>query len=360
MANDNPQSRPPEGSASSRSAPVTRDLRDSDREDRIWPWFALPSWGLSLVLHVGAFYGLTLVWQESTPKSATAGDDRIVMIYSQSGHGEPLAANAESPSESSEPNTTAAQTPVEPLEEVAKTLDQPPVPLELPDVPSQRIGPGPQLPMGLSGAELTLPEVSRPTASKPGKTDSAGGSVTGGEAVPFFGARAVGKKFAYVLDASGSMVDAIDVAKAELLASLQQLQPPQEFQIVFYTLHPDPIPIRGGGGLLLATEANRAIARQFIRMRQPDSGTEHLAALRLALSWKPDVLFFLTDAEEPRLRQADLDKVRGWNRSQCQIHAIEFGRGADLGGDNFLKKIARQNHGSYSYRDITKFERRRD
>jgi Ca-activated chloride channel family protein len=327
-------------------------------DDRIWPWFVLPSWSLSLVLHLGALYGLGLVWQESAPKSATAGDDRVVMIYSQNGHDNPSAKPVGDSSEPSEPATTnAAQPPADPLQDPPTALDDLPVPLELPEAGTRRIGPGPRLPTGLSGVDLTLPDVSRPSVSSSGGPTVPGGGI-GGDAVPFFGARAVGKKFAYVLDASGSMVDAIDVAKAELLASLQQLQPPQEFQIVFYTLHPDPIPVPGRGGLLLATEANRAIARQFIRMRQPDSGTEHLAALRLALSWKPDVLFFLTDAEDPRLRQADLDKVRSWNRSQCQIHAIEFGRGADLGGDNFLKKIARQNHGSYSYRDITKFQRR--
>ncbi len=95
---------------------------------------------------------------------------------------------------------------------------------------------------------------------------SGGGSGGGvgrgiGPGTAFFGAREHAGSFAYVIDCSGSMAtrNALDVAKRELLASLDQLPPDAQFAIVFYNLRAvvftDP---QGHRGLMAATKDHKA------------------------------------------------------------------------------------------------------
>jgi hypothetical protein len=184
------------------------------------------------------------------------------------------------------------------------------------------------------------------------------GEGRGGGGTSFFGHRALGRRFVYVLDASGSMYDynAIAVAKAELLASLSQLDENQQFQIIFYNdkCHPMRDSERREN-LFWGTETNRTRASQFIRNIEPDGGTRHLDALLAALSYSPDVIFFLTDAGEPILWAKDLDQIKRRNMGRATIFTIEFGKGANLRTDNFLKQLARENGGAHAYRDVQEF-----
>ena len=149
----------------------------------------------------------------------------------------------------------------------------------------------------------------------------------------------------------------MQVAKTELMASLQNLDASQEFQVIFYNTRPrsmsefDP-----SGRIYTATSIHRTLARQFIATVQPDGGTNHMPALRMALSLEPDAIFFLTDADEA-MSAADLDEVARLNRGRSKIYSIEFGKGNELKHQNFLKRISEQNGGSYRYRDVTQFTR---
>src|SRR5262249_50101458 len=102
---------------------------------------------------------------------------------------------------------------------------------------------------------------------KGGRGGGEGGTGHGG-GTSFFGHHADGSRFVDVLDASGSMFDynAISVAKAELLASLEQLDSNQQFAIIFYNekVHPLRTP-EGKEGLFWGTDTNRTFASQFIR-----------------------------------------------------------------------------------------------
>lgn len=183
----------------------------------------------------------------------------------------------------------------------------------------------------------------------------------GGGGTSFFGARANGKRFVYVLDASGSMYEhsAIRVAKAELLASLAQLDIDQQFQVLFYNDRQFPMVAAGGKAQLFqASDINRNLASQFVTGILPDGGTRHMPAILEALNYAPDVIFFLTDAGLPGLYDKELDQIKRRNGGHTQIHAIEFGKFEQLKTDNFLKKLARQNGGTYVYRDITEFEKK--
>jgi hypothetical protein len=54
------------------------------------------------------------------------------------------------------------------------------------------------------------------------------------------------------------------------------------------------------------------------------------------------------------LSAVDLNKIRSLYRGKAAIHVVEFGLGADLSEDNFLKSLARQNQGSYRYHDLSR------
>ncbi len=78
----------------------------------------------------------------------------------------------------------------------------------------------------------------------------------------------------------------------------------------------------------------------------------------MALNLQPDVVFFLTDADEPELTSAELQQVRRWNQGSA-INAIEFGFGPQTRKDNFLVRLARDNGGQHVYVDVSTLGERR-
>ena len=72
----------------------------------------------------------------------------------------------------------------------------------------------------------------------------------------------------------------------------------------------------------------------------------------------PDVVFFLTDADEPRMSEKQLARVRRLNRG-ATINTVEFGYGAQRSAENFLVELARGNGGKHVYVDVSKLKRSR-
>lgn len=194
-----------------------------------------------------------------------------------------------------------------------------------------------------------------------GGTGGPGGAGGGLPGAGFMGTNDRGSRIVYVIDCSSSMANygAMRAAKAALVASLQTLSDVQQFQIIFYNQAPKPMKVRTGNGteLLFATEVNKALARQYISGQEPDLGTDHMPALKLALKIGPEVIFFLTDAQDPQLSSGELDEIRRLNQGRTRIHAIEFGKGPQLSDDavNFLVKLAQQNGGTHRYYDVKRF-----
>lgn len=177
-----------------------------------------------------------------------------------------------------------------------------------------------------------------------------------------FGAKGEGTAFVYVFDRSDSMNGfegrPLAASKAELIKSLQALQPTHQFQIIFYNTEVSAFnpSASASPGVIFATDQNKSLAAQFVRRVPASGGTRHMRPLSLALRLAPDVIFFLTDAGEPRLSDADLQSLRKLNAGTV-IHAIEFGAGPDPGGDNFLARLARQNDGQHVYVDVSRLPR---
>ena len=222
-------------------------------------------------------------------------------------------------------------------------------------------GPAEALPGALPGPPVSgLDDMPGPSASGGGGGGSGGGSGTGvgrgtGPGTEFFGARERGGSFAYVIDCSGSMMarGALDRAKRELMASLGLLSPDASFGVVFYDLRAnlfsDPT---GRPGLMSATAANKERARTLLGEVVPFGGTDHMNALRTAISIRPEVIFFLSDGDMLSDRDAaDLRPEIGRTR----IHAIELGLGANLSRVSALRTLAVGSGGTYRYIDTRKF-----
>ncbi len=143
-------------------------------------------------------------------------------------------------------------------------------------------------------------------------------------------------------------------AKAELIRSLRTMTDRQRFQIIFYNDKPTPFKISGMPLQMVAgEEAYVARAESYVNSIAAFGGTEHEAALKMALRMSPDVIFFMTDARIPRLSVAELREIK--NRADSvgtTIHAIEFGPDPVASPDSFLRELAEQNNGEYRYVDV--------
>ncbi len=189
-----------------------------------------------------------------------------------------------------------------------------------------------------------------------------GGGVGGGvgrgvgPGTEFFGARENAGSFAYVIDCSGSMATrgSLDVAKRELINSVDRLPPDARFGVIFYNLHAtvltDP---QGRRSLMAATAGNKGRVSQQLARIVPDGGTDHMTALRAALALRPEVIFFLTDAD--LMTSSDAQAVIA-DAGKTRIQCVEFGRGIELGGtSNPLRTLAHSTGGVYRYIDVTTF-----
>jgi hypothetical protein len=221
-----------------------------------------------------------------------------------------------------------------------------------PDESRQRALPGPQT----TGQGLI-----------PGSGSGGGGGLGGGSGggagrgigpgTQFFGAKEHAHSFAYVIDCSGSMAtrNSLEIAKRELLASLGQLAPDAQFSVTFYNLQArmlsDP---QGRRGLMAATTTNKARVQTQLAAITPDGGTDHMLALRAALGLKPEVIFFLTDAD--LMTNSDVNEILA-EVGATRIQAVEFGRGTNLGQQTPLGRLATTTGGSYLYIDVSKFPR---
>ncbi len=182
----------------------------------------------------------------------------------------------------------------------------------------------------------------------------------GGKArTSLFGLAGEGYKFVYVFDRSGSMGgsgrDSLAAVKTELMRSLKNLDTVHQFQIIFYNETPVLFnPTGTPGRLTFATEQNKDRVARFLETIKADGGTAHEDALRLAIRLHPDVIWFLTDADDPKLEPSQLEHIRNL-AAGIVINTVEFGSGPKSAGASFLADLAHQNGGGYVYINIAEY-----
>lgn len=189
------------------------------------------------------------------------------------------------------------------------------------------------------------------SASAPGKR-----VVEGAE---FFGAKATGNTFIYIVDASPSMRRdrAFDAAKEQIMQSLRSMKPKQRFNILFFGGAVQKLEITPGetlAGPVSATPENIEKAMQWLQnISIQTDGRVPVDAVREAMEMDPDGIFLLFDGDT---------KLDNWvhsvtelNRSDgflsdgapaVPIHVIHFFR------EEFqrtMQLLAMENRGTYRF-----------
>jgi hypothetical protein len=304
-----------------------------------------PAWFFSMALHTIVMVAIGLLGGSQANPAGQAVDRTTGIALVQRTEDTPHYF-----SENSADSATSSPTPSE-TPAAFPTMNQLPTRLatRLPSFDTMLAdkGRGPSL----AGAESLI-------RGGPASRNTGGGGIT----TQVFGAQGTGSKFVYVIDRSASMEGfdrrPMKAAKAELIASLQDLQSVHQFQIIFYSselrvfnpLAPQP------PKMMFGTESNKRMAVDYVRGIVPDGSTRHREALEMALALRPDVIFFLTDADEPQLRPAELADLHRRNRGPTAIHTIEFGIGPAFDEDNFLARLAHENGGNHVYVDVSRLK----
>ena len=298
----------------------------------------LPAWAFSVLFHA-CWISLLAVAIEEGPGGAADKPGRTagIVLKRMSAEGDlyedenDVAAHQFS-AEQAPPNDLIAALP---SESAAQNIG-----VDLPQLPAPGRG-------AVSGGGQ--PNAGAFTSGGSGRAGSLDGS--GDARVSVFGVEGTGTKFVYVFDRSSSMEGPpLAAAKRQLIESLKSLEDIHQFQIIFFNHEMQQFTVPGSGRrIAYADDRNKQLAANFIGGISADGGTDRYAALRQAVALQPDVIFFLTDADDP-MAASEIGQIQRANRrKQSAICVIEFGRRAIEPQANFLIDLARSSAGQNGY-----------
>ena len=153
----------------------------------------------------------------------------------------------------------------------------------------------------------------------------------GGPAATFYGSGGNAKRIAYLIDASGSLLDSLPFVVEELKRSINELSDRQTFTVIFF---------QGEGALEVPPKgmkrADVDMKRQVIEWIDTGSGhivptgrSNPVSALKLALSYNPQLVFLLSDnitgqGQYELHQQRLLSEIRKSNTTNAKINTIQF------------------------------------
>jgi hypothetical protein len=315
------------------------------------------SWGFSFAFHITAIVALASAMR---PWPHGAGDhegNSISIVLGDSKSGGEMRPGDEGQGDTvnerdqvfEPPALLATPTPAESMAEVVQQTRMWPV----------RLAAAPAAEAANPSNRSSQQPSGRPATGGIGRSGTPGG--TGYATTSVFGVEGKGNKFVYLFDRSASMEGApLSAAKKQLLQSLKALESVHQFQIIFFNSRTQVFDATiGGRRVAFASDRNKQLAANFVGGITADGGTDRMVALREAIGFAPNVIFFLSDADDP-MSAGELAEIAKLNeRVQAAICVIEFGRGPAPGKDNFLMQLARQSGGKYGYVDTTKLVRQR-
>ncbi len=198
-----------------------------------------------------------------------------------------------------------------------------------------------------SAAQLEITGVgATPTLGGAGSRSNVGGLGGSGAAGSFFGITTAGRRFAYIVDMSGSMEgDLMQQAKAELRRSIRALPDFAKFFIVFYSDHLEEPPSQEGW-MLARAPTIRSISN-WVQSVHADGATDPLPAFNrvFGLKERPDVIFFLTDGVITSMTAENVSALN--NRGlRTVINTIAFGNDSS---QDLLSRIAIESGGVYRF-----------
>lgn len=172
----------------------------------------------------------------------------------------------------------------------------------------------------------------------------------------FCGVEGGGNHFVYLVDSSGSMGDAFESARTELLQSIDLLKTDQRFYVIFFDAEPDYMriasPKRDEPRSVYATPENKQALRRWAMTIKMDRGRAPYDALPFAIDLNPDVIFLLSDGEFPQKIEDLLgeinriDNLFGDEGPVSIVHTIGY---HSREGESRMRRIAKQNGGQYRH-----------
>lgn len=202
----------------------------------------------------------------------------------------------------------------------------------------------------------------------PGGWQGGPGSGGSGGGTEYFGTVAYGNRFVYILDKSGSMNEGgsdpsssdnrFARARYELLRSVDQLAPYQQFYVILFSDNSrrmfddeSPAPMT-----IPATRQNKQRLREWLEAASPGGGTDPREALFLALSIAPDAVFLLSDGDfdeasgkknrlfagEPEAEEL----VERFNHDRTPIHTFAY---ENPNCKQRMENLAQLSGGDYKY-----------
>ena len=201
--------------------------------------------------------------------------------------------------------------------------------------------------------------------------DAGGGSITdtdvqagssgagSGEGASFFGLEATGRRFAYIVDRSGSMNSSMGAGattrwertQIEMIRSIRGLGAGARFFIMLYSSGAESL---YGDTSWIDAERGRLSAASNAIMRLDAGGqTRPLLAFErvFRLEPRPDAIYFMTDGEFEAGVVREIERMNA--RARIPIHCILYGRLANPGAmrrvDAMMRNIARQSGGRYRH-----------
>lgn len=278
---------------------------ESQQDDEPMP-MQYPAWLASVLMHAAIIFLLLLIWQQHN-SSVNDGEETWNTLaglhVKESSRANDVAESApnETTTESAT-NETVAETNSENSEN-PNNSDAPPI-------------------IGSSG--VTITQQSLPATATQNATGYTLGDGTRAT-IKVFGASGSGHRFVFVFDRSDSMnagdKQLLRRAKKELVQAIESLDELHQFDLIVYNDTMTSL----FSGMSFATEVNRATATRFVERIDANGGTRHETPLASAIRMKPDVIFFLTDAESVSdISAAELDRLsRALGGSAIQM--VQFG-----------------------------------
>lgn len=190
-------------------------------------------------------------------------------------------------------------------------------------------------------SKVEIRSIGRGDGSDASSGDAYPGSGGSKPSAEFFGIRAEGRLFAFVIDRSGSMESGgrLSRAKSELRRTIDGMGFAQSFLVIAF--NDEAFAMRGGRTTTADAEGRRAL-RSWLNLVTADGRTDPRAAMSQALGTRPDAVFLLTDGEFPRGIVEELIRMNG---GRTPIHCVDLSGGAARAG---LSRIAESSGGKYA------------
>ena len=149
-----------------------------------------------------------------------------------------------------------------------------------------------------------------------------------------------GKTLVYLIDTSSSMGLDLDRAKAVTLASIRQLGPKVTFQLVAYNSTAKACFSQA----MPADEKQIDLAEKWLVGLSAEGRSDHIRGFREAISFRPDALFLMTDADD--FDEKEVKKILSFTPAELFVNAAIFGAGDGVTTVTPLDYLTRRQNGS--------------